>query len=154
MDKNQRILAALKGESVDHIPFSFWTHMAGGDLDPELLAAKTYEFYREFNLDFIKTMNNGMYSVEDYGCILDQSQVKSGGITRLADTPVKTAADWRGVTVRDISQGALGRQWHPAGPGNGIGFKFCRTADEIIDISHWADVLHTWGDLREGGRHV
>ena len=74
MTKTERVRAALCGEKTDHIPFSFWTHMAGFDLDPELLAQKTYEFARSHDIDFIKTMNNGMYSVEDFGCTLDQSQ--------------------------------------------------------------------------------
>ena len=89
MTKTERVRAALCGEKADHIPFSFWTHMAGFDLDPELLAQKTYEFARSHDIDFIKTMNNGMYSVEDFGCTLDQSQVKNGGVTKLAN-PFRT----------------------------------------------------------------
>jgi len=110
MTKAERVRAALSGAAPDHIPFSFWTHMAGYDLDAELLAQKTYEFYRKYDLDFIKTMNNGMYSVEDFGCTLDQSQVKSGGITRLADTPIHGPGDWEKIQRLDIRRGALARE--------------------------------------------
>lgn len=110
MTKTERVSAALSGAVPDHIPFSFWTHMAGFDLDPELLAQKTYEFYQEYDLDFIKTMSNGMYSVEDFGCTLDQSQVKSGGVTRLADSPIHDPEDWKKIQVQNVNRGALRRE--------------------------------------------
>ncbi len=28
------------------MPYSFWTHMPGTDLDPEAISQKTYEFYK------------------------------------------------------------------------------------------------------------
>lgn len=110
MTKTERVRAALCGEKTDHIPFSFWTHMAGFDLDPELLAQKTYEFARSHDIDFIKTMNNGMYSVEDFGCTLDQSQVKNGGVTKLASSPIHSVQDWAKICEKDIHTGALGRE--------------------------------------------
>ena len=110
MTKTERVRNALEGKKVDHIPFSFWTHMAGYDLDPELLARKTAEFAKEYDIDFIKTMNNGMYSVEDYGCKLDQSQVKKGGITKLASSPIGCAEDWKKIGMLDIHSGALNRE--------------------------------------------
>ena len=39
-------------------------HLPGIDLDPALLAEKTYEFYKTYDVDFIKTMNNGMYQLK------------------------------------------------------------------------------------------
>lgn len=36
----------------------------------------TYDFYREYDLDFIKTMNNGMYGVECFGCKIDYSDIE------------------------------------------------------------------------------
>ena len=110
MTKIERVRRALEGKKTDHIPFSFWTHMAGYDLDPELLARKTAEFAREYDIDFVKTMNNGMYSVEDYGCELDQSQVKQGGVTKLASTPVSSIEDWKKIGPLDIHFGALNRE--------------------------------------------
>ena len=110
MTKTERVLSVLQGKKVDHIPFSFWTHMAGFDLDPVLLAEKTYEFYEKYDIDLIKTMNNGMYSVEDFGCILDQSQVASGGVTRIASSPVNSVKDWNKIKIQDVHNGALGRE--------------------------------------------
>ena len=67
MTKKERIQAAIAGEKPDKLPYSFWTHLPGIDLNPELLAEKTYEFYKKYDIDFIKTMNNGMYAIEDFG---------------------------------------------------------------------------------------
>ena len=34
MTKKERIQAAIRGEKPDKMPYSFWTHMPGTDLDP------------------------------------------------------------------------------------------------------------------------
>ena len=57
MTKRERIQAAVKGTKPDKLPYSLWTHLPGIDLDPALLAEKTYEFYKTYDVDFIKTMN-------------------------------------------------------------------------------------------------
>ena len=54
MTKKERIQAAIAGEKPDKLPYSFWTHLPGIDLNPELLAEKTYEFYKKYDIDFIK----------------------------------------------------------------------------------------------------
>ena len=82
MTKKERIQAAIRGEKPDKIPYSFWTHMPGTDLDPEAIAEKTYEFYKKYDFDFVKTMNNGMYSPRtskrkaDIGKILSQRRCR------------------------------------------------------------------------------
>ncbi len=110
MNKTERIEAALKGEAVDRVPFGFWTHLPKLDLDPVLLADRTYEFYREFDLDFIKTMNNGMYPVEDYGCEIDYSAVDQGGVAKLVRPLVTEPEGWNAVPTLDVQGGALGRE--------------------------------------------
>ena len=71
MTKKERIRAAIRGEKPDKMPYSFWTHMPGTDLDPEAISQKTYEFYKKYDFDFVKTMNNGMYAIEDFGCTVE-----------------------------------------------------------------------------------
>ena len=93
MTKKERIQAAIAGEKPDKLPYSFWTHLPGIDLNPELLAEKTYEFYKKYDIDFIKTMNNGMYAIEDFGCEIDYSDIaRQSGETR--KTPIHEAKDW------------------------------------------------------------
>ena len=51
MTKKERIQAVIRGEKPDKIPYSFWSHMPGTDLDPEAIAEKTYEFYKKYDFD-------------------------------------------------------------------------------------------------------
>ena len=73
MNKVQKIKNVLKGDDIGGVAFGFWTHLPGIDLDPVRLAEETYKFYKKYDIDFVKTMNNGMYASEDYGCEIDYS---------------------------------------------------------------------------------
>jgi len=61
MEKMQRINAALRGDAPDRPPYGFWTHLPGIDLDASRLARETAAFSERYDLDFIKTMPNGLY---------------------------------------------------------------------------------------------
>lgn len=110
MTKQERILAALGGDEVDTLPYSMWLHFPGDDLIPESAAEKTFDFYQKYDLDFIKTCNNSMYALEDYGCKSDYSAVGSGGDNVLIDSPIKTAEDWCRLKEPDIHTGVYGRE--------------------------------------------
>ena len=30
---------------------------------------------KKYDFDFVKTMNNGMYAIEDFGCTVDYSEI-------------------------------------------------------------------------------
>lgn len=94
MSKIETLKKLLKGEFIGKVPFSFWTHFPEIDREPEKIAQATYEFYKTYNIDFIKTMNHGMYSTEDYGTVIDHSEVFSGGVSKLVDSPIKSYQDW------------------------------------------------------------
>ena len=87
MNKIEKIKSAINKKNLYGIPYSFWTHLPGIDLDPEKLADETYKFYKKYDLDFIKTMNNGMYAIEDFGCTIDYSEIEKGGVAKLVNTP-------------------------------------------------------------------
>lgn len=110
MNKKERIQAAISGHKPDQLPYSLWTHLPGIDLDPELLAEKTYEFYKTYDVDFIKTMNNGMYAIEDFGCTIDYSDIEAGGVARVTGTPVHAASDWAGLKSCSVKEGSLARE--------------------------------------------
>lgn len=110
MNKKERIAAAIKGLEVDQVPYGFWTHLPGIDLDPDELAKKTYEFYKENDIDFIKTMNNGMYSIEDFACTIDYSEIKKGGVAKLVSTPINSIEDWKNIKATSPDEGALARE--------------------------------------------
>lgn len=110
MNKKERIRAAVEGRRPDRLPYSLWTHLPGIDLDPVLLAEKTYEFYKTYDVDFIKTMNNGMYAIEDFGCEIDYSEIKKGGVAKVISTPVSQPEDWQKVTFCPFTEGSLARE--------------------------------------------
>lgn len=110
MTKKERIAAAIEGRRPDTLPYSFWTHLPGIDLNPEELAEKTYEFYKTYDVDFIKTMNNGMYAIEDFGCEIDYSAVIKGGVAKVVKTPIETAEDWYKLTPCSVKEGSLARE--------------------------------------------
>ncbi|MED4957372.1 uroporphyrinogen decarboxylase family protein [Paenibacillus macerans] len=106
----ERIRAALEGRRTDRVPYSFWTHLSAVDLDAEKLAEETIRFWKRYDLDFIKTMPNGMFSVEDMGCECDYSEVANGGVAKVRKFAVKRPDDWLELAQPDIGKGALGRE--------------------------------------------
>ena len=110
MTKKERIQAAISGEAVDHVPYSLWTHLPMIDLDPVSNAEHTYDFYKKYDVDILKTMNNGMYSIEDFGAKTDFSDVPKGGVARITETPVKAPEDWLKLRPVSVNEGALARE--------------------------------------------
>lgn len=110
MTKRERIWAAVHGETPDILPYSFWTHLPGVDLDPELLAEHTYTFYKSYDVDLIKTMNNGMYAIEDFGCEIDYSEIAEGGVAKVVRTPIHEAEDWLRLKPCSVHEGSLARE--------------------------------------------
>ena len=107
MTKKERVRAAVEGRTPDRLPYSIWTHLPGIDLDPKRLAEETYQFYKTYDVDVIKTMNNGMYAIEDFGCKVDYSDIQKGGTAKVVSTPIQGPEDWSRIQVCDVDQGSL-----------------------------------------------
>lgn len=71
MTKRERVMAAIKGEEVDKIPFSLWYHLPHLDQDPIALAEEQIRLAKLYDLDFIKMMPFGNYAAQDYGLSVD-----------------------------------------------------------------------------------
>lgn len=110
MTKLKRVRAALRGEAVDRPPYSFWTHMPGIDLDPHRLAGESAAFALRYDVDFVKSMPNGLYCVEDWGCVCDYSEVARGGVARVVKPAVSDEQDWDTLERLDITTGSYGRE--------------------------------------------
>jgi uroporphyrinogen decarboxylase len=109
LTKRQRVLAALRGETVDRVPVSAWGHDFLREWTAEGLTEATLEAYRRYDWDFIKVNPRASYYAEGWGC----RYRPSGG----ADAPpqtlavaVKSAADLRSLRPLDPSRGAYGEQ--------------------------------------------
>lgn len=110
MKKIDRVRAALAGARLDRPPYGFWTHMPGIDLDPDRLAAETAVFASRYDLDFVKSMSNGLYCVEDWGAKCDFSEIERGGVARVVFPAVGAAGDWEKLGDVDVEAGAFGRE--------------------------------------------
>jgi uroporphyrinogen decarboxylase len=109
MDKKQRIFAAIKGETVDRPPISFWRHFPEIDHDPIALADILLRFHQKFDLDFIKVMPSGVYCVEDWGCQVHYTGTPNGAKT-CREHAIKKPQNWEKLKVLPPHQGALGRE--------------------------------------------
>lgn len=110
MDKASRIKDLLNAKMCEELLYSFWTHFPQVDLDAKSLAETSYSFYKELDLDFIKSMPNGMYSIMDWGCECDFSQIAGGGIARVILAAVEKPEDWNKLQELDLEKGSLGRE--------------------------------------------
>ncbi|MGJ0845096.1 uroporphyrinogen decarboxylase [Tissierella praeacuta DSM 18095] len=70
MNREQRIMAALRNQEVDRVPVSAWMHFSEVDQDPISLAQTQVAFNEEYDFDFIKLMPFGTYSIQDWGAQL------------------------------------------------------------------------------------
>lgn len=100
----------LRGERTDRLPYSLWTHLSTVDMDAHMLAKATFDFYERYQLDLIKTMPNGLYAVEDFGCVCDFSRVADGGVAQVKRFAVSSADDWGKLQQADLEQGAYARE--------------------------------------------
>lgn len=110
MTKSERVRAALSGETVDRPPYSFWTHLPGIDHDPHRLAIGTAAFAARYDIDFVKSMPNGLYCVEDWGAVCDYSDIEHGGVAAVAQPAVSDSEDWRTLDRVHVTRGAFGRE--------------------------------------------
>ncbi len=61
LNKIERIKGALKGEEVDRPPFSFWYHFGLQHMFGSNHAEAEIDFYRAYDLDFLKVMSDYAY---------------------------------------------------------------------------------------------
>ena len=61
MDKRTRVLNAMNGLEVDHVPVGFWFHFSGDDALGENCVQAHLKYYRETDLDLVKIMCDGYF---------------------------------------------------------------------------------------------
>ncbi|WP_203072835.1 uroporphyrinogen decarboxylase family protein [Falsiroseomonas ponticola] len=104
------VRATIAGERTPRPAFSFWTHFPGIDLDPDAIARETVAFTRATGADFVKSMPNGLYVVEDWGVRADYSEIAAGGVAKVTASPIQAPEDWTRVKRLDPTAGVLGRE--------------------------------------------
>lgn len=109
MNKRQRVLAAIRGESVDRPPLALWRHFPEADQDAEALARAHLAFQARWDLDLIKVTETSGYPGDDWGARSEYRPNREGTRTGLS-YPVQSPADWHNLPVLDVRQGVLGRE--------------------------------------------
>lgn len=109
MTKRERLRATLAGQETDRAPISFWHHFPGRDKTVEGLVKATVEFQRRYDLDLIKLMPTGMYSIVDYGATISP-RPDNIGTTQMETTPIASPADWSRLPVAGPDTGELRNQ--------------------------------------------
>jgi uroporphyrinogen decarboxylase len=61
MTKMQRVLATLKKEETDRVPFSAYLHSTVHERTPEKFARFTLDFYNKYDPDYVKVMYDDLY---------------------------------------------------------------------------------------------
>ena len=65
LNKIERVASALEGKAVDRPPFSFWYHFGLQHMPGRKHAEAEIDFYRVYDLDFLKVMNDYPFPLPD-----------------------------------------------------------------------------------------
>jgi len=109
LNHRARITAAIRGEAVRPVPVAFWHHFPDADGDPATFAEATVAFHRRYQLDIVKLMPTGMYSVMDYGVAVRPSD-DDLGTTAYVSGPIADETDWARLPSASPTRGMLARQ--------------------------------------------
>lgn len=75
MTKKERVLSAVKGESVDRIPFSLWYHFRWLEFPSgEPLAEEELRFYKMYDPDFLKVMHDIPYELPEGVSVIENPE--------------------------------------------------------------------------------
>jgi len=109
MTRRERVMAALRGESVDRVPVSLWLHNFATENSAETLAAETVRLARRFEWDFLKPQSRAQCFAQMWGLRYAPSHARATPYT-VTHAPLSTAADLKTLAPADARSGALGEQ--------------------------------------------
>ncbi len=107
MTKRDRVVAALRGTSVDRVPVSAWWHDYPREWSAEGLAQATLEAYRAYGWDFVKVNPRASYYGEDWGARYERHDDRQPDLLAPA---ISAPEHLRRIQPLDITQGAYGEQ--------------------------------------------
>jgi len=121
MNKVERVERVLKGEEVDYPPLSLWYHFGLQHADGDQFARITLQYFRHYDFDFLKVMNDYYYPAP-------------AGL----DT-VRSKQDLERFTVFDVERSEWGEQFKALG----------LISREIKGRAHFLDtVFDPWQSIR------
>ncbi len=109
MTKRERLQACINGQEVDRPPISLWHHFPELDNNPYKLAQAIIQFQNRYDLDFIKLMPNGLYSVFDWGVKIKPHE-KNARTAEASCHAIHEPTDWELLEPLNPTEGVLGNQ--------------------------------------------
>jgi uroporphyrinogen decarboxylase len=109
MKKRDRVMAALRGETVDRVPLSFWLHNFATENAVDSFVAESLRLAREFDWDYLKPQSRAQCFAEAWGFTYQASGEKATPFTPM-HSPCAGADDLRRLQPASPTAGALGEQ--------------------------------------------
>jgi uroporphyrinogen decarboxylase len=109
MSRRERLLAAVRREPVDRVPYAVWRHFPTVDRSPAGLAQATLRFHERYGSDFLKLTPAAGWAVSGWGCV-ESEVVGPAGNRACASCAVRRAEDW--ARVRPLDPAAPGYAEH------------------------------------------
>lgn len=107
MTHRERMIATLAGGPVDRPAISMWRHFGGIDMSARGLTDAMVGFQSTFDLDFVKFMPTGTYSIMDWGAETVWVPNETG-IRTVRTLPIQTVSDWTRLADLDTAAGVFG----------------------------------------------
>src|SRR3972149_8091011 len=104
----ERVMRAVRGDSVDRVPWTLYRHFYEEEATAEQLAKNTVAWNERWGFDVVKVQPRAAYYGEDWGA----EWRNAGDPPRPARVkfPVETGEDWEKIKTAEIRGSTLGAQ--------------------------------------------
>jgi uroporphyrinogen decarboxylase len=106
MNKKERIEAALRGDPVDRVPISVWSHDYKGEWGVQSLMESLVEHFIRYDWDFLKVNPRATYFAEAWNARYRPAEQK-GEPPIFEASPVQGTSDWKRLRVLEPDRGLL-----------------------------------------------
>ncbi len=106
MNKKERVEAALRGEPVDRVPVSVWSHDYKGEWGVQSLMESLVENFTRYDWDFLKVNPRATYFAEAWKAHYRPADQKNKPPV-FEDSPVRGSSDWKRLRVLEPDRGPL-----------------------------------------------
>ena len=106
MNKKERVEAALRGDAVDRVPISVWSHDYKGEWGVQSLMESLVESFTRYDWDFLKVNPRATYLAEAWKARYRPADEKHKPPV-FEESPVRGSSDWKRLRVLDPDRGPL-----------------------------------------------
>ena len=106
MNKKERVEAALRGDPVDRVPVSVWSHDYKGEWGVQSLMESIVEHFTLYDWDFLKVNPRSTYFAEAWKARYRAADQKNKPPI-FEYSPVQGSSDWKRLRVLDPDRGSL-----------------------------------------------